>query len=84
MVQDGLQEAFWIDFGRVWGGFGCILGTFGHSKLKFLRHMVISRTLWVSPAASHFATGTSALPRFASRSVTIENFCDNFLSTLSK
>ena len=30
----------------------------------------------MSPAASHFATGTPALPRFASRSVTIENFCE--------
>ena len=71
LVQDGLQEAFWIDFGRVWGGFGCVLGEFGLSKLRLLRHMVISWTLWVSPAASHFATGTPALPRFASRSVII-------------
>ena len=30
-----------------------------------------SRALCVSPAASHFATGTPALPRFAPRSVTI-------------
>ena len=29
-------------FGRVWGGFGCVLGEFGLSKLKLLRHMVIS------------------------------------------
>ena len=67
------MDGFWIDLGRVWGGFGCVLGEFGHSKLKLLRHMVISGTLWVSPAASHFATGTPALPRFASRSVTVEN-----------
>ena len=73
-VQDALQETFWIDFGRIWGEFGCVLGEFGHSKLKLLRHMVISWTLWVSPAASRFATRTPALPRFASRSVTIENF----------
>ena len=70
----GLLDGFWIDFGRVWGGFGCVLGEFGLSKLKLLRHMVISWTLWVSPAASHFATGTPALPRFASRSVTIWKF----------
>ena len=38
----GLLDGFWIDFGRVWGEFGCVLGEFGHSKLKLLRHMVIS------------------------------------------
>ena len=42
LVQHGLQEAFWIDFGRGWRGFGCVLGEFGLSKLKLLRHMVIS------------------------------------------
>ena len=27
-VQDGLQEAFWIDFGSLWEGFGRVLGGF--------------------------------------------------------
>ena len=26
LVQDGLQEAFGIDFGSIWGGFGMDLG----------------------------------------------------------
>ena len=26
------MDGFWIDFGRVWGGFGCVLGELGHSK----------------------------------------------------
>ena len=26
LVQDGLQEAFWIDFGAILGGFGEVLG----------------------------------------------------------
>ena len=42
MAPRGLLDGFWIDFGRVWGGFGCVLGECGHSKLKLLRHMVIS------------------------------------------
>ena len=46
LVQQGLQEAFWKAFGSIfggiWAGFGCVLGEFGHSKLKLLRHMVIS------------------------------------------
>ena len=71
LVQHGLPEAFWIDFGKGWAGFGCVLWELGFSKLKLLHHMVISWTLWASPAASHFATGTPALHRFASRSVTI-------------
>ena len=33
-----LLDRFW----RVWGEFGCVLGEFGPSKLKLLRHMVIS------------------------------------------
>ena len=35
-AQDGLQEAFWIDFGSIWGGiwedFGRIFGDFGPSQ----------------------------------------------------
>ena len=42
LVQHGLQEAFWINFGKGWGGFGKLLGRFGLSKLKPLRHMVVS------------------------------------------
>ena len=72
----GSKRPFGWLLDRFLGRFGCVLGEFGHSKLKLLRHMVISLTLWVSPAASHFATRTPALPRFASRSVTIENFCE--------
>ena len=67
LVQHGLQEAFWIDFGKGWGGFGYVLGEYGLSTLKLLRHMVIPWALWVSPAASHFATGTPALLRLAER-----------------
>ena len=42
LVQHGLQEAFWIDFGRVQGRFGCVLVAVGLSQLKLLHHVVIS------------------------------------------
>ena len=29
LVQDGLQEAFWMDFGSLWEGFGTIWEGFG-------------------------------------------------------
>ena len=28
LVQDELQEAFWMDFGSLWEGFGTVLGRF--------------------------------------------------------
>ena len=42
LVQHGLQKAFWIDFGRAWGRFGCVLVAMGLSQLKLLHHLVIS------------------------------------------
>ena len=29
LVQNGLQEGFWMDFGSLWEGFGKVLGGFG-------------------------------------------------------
>ena len=29
LVQDELQEAFWMDFGSLWEGLGTVLGGFG-------------------------------------------------------
>ena len=37
-----ILEGFGKGLGRVWGGFGWVLGGFGLSKLKLLRHMVLS------------------------------------------
>ena len=70
--QDELQKAFWIKFGRIggkfWEEFGRVwekFGSgFGFSKIKLLRHMVVSCAICAPPAASHFATGTPALPRY--------------------
>ena len=42
LVQHELKETFWIDFGKGWARFGCVLVEMGLSKLKLLRHMVIS------------------------------------------
>ena len=42
LVQHGLQVAFWIDFDRVWGRFGCVLVAVRLSQLKLLHHVVIS------------------------------------------
>ena len=38
LVQNGLQEAFWIDFGRIWDGFARILKAFGEGLGKILLH----------------------------------------------
>ena len=83
LVQNEFQKTFRIDLGSIlggfwagWGGFGKLLGRFGLSKLKPLRHMVVSWAHCVSSAASHFATGTPASHRFASRSVTIRGGSD--------
>ena len=42
LAQDGLQEAFWIDFGwiseGIWKDWGRIWDAFGISKLKLLGH----------------------------------------------
>ena len=64
---DGLQNALWMDFGGILGGygmgFGWVWGSLDASWLMF--DLLFGR---VCPKG---ATGTPALPRYAPRSVTI-------------
>ena len=70
----GLWDGFWEGLDKVLGGFGEVLAGFREVVERFSK--LISCTCCMSPAAPHFVTGTPALPRFASRSVTIENISE--------
>ena len=101
LVQDGLQEAFWIDFGAILGGFGEVLGRisinflegfwknweeFGRfvgrfrfdvgkvfiyeAELALNLNSTLHVKVWL-PRLKFFDVRTPALPRFASRSVTM-------------